>query len=150
VRQPPAPSAPLRALRTERLARAPSRRHPAPPCPSRTNPSRGTRSLDLEDARLELLTSSRPSRDGVAIAHLAARDLIARFRVDRFPADSRQPERSDLPSRGQVGGGPSCRPGGPALMGFRTSSNRLKGESDSRCSAYTPFGPEALRALHLG
>jgi len=55
------------------------------------------RPLDLEDARLELLTSSRPSRGGVAATLLAARDLIARFRVDRPPADSRQPERSDLP-----------------------------------------------------
>jgi len=41
VRQPPAPSAPLRALRTERLARAPFRRHSTSPCPSRAIPRRG-------------------------------------------------------------------------------------------------------------
>jgi len=37
VRQPPAPSLrPAGRFGTERLARAPSRRHPAPPCPSRS------------------------------------------------------------------------------------------------------------------
>jgi len=39
MRQPPAPSVrPCERLRTERLARAPSRRHPAPPCPRRPSP----------------------------------------------------------------------------------------------------------------
>jgi hypothetical protein len=42
VRQPPAPSSlPAGRVRTERLARAPSRRHPAPPCPSRPSPPEG-------------------------------------------------------------------------------------------------------------
>jgi hypothetical protein len=42
---------PCRAYRTERLARAPSRRHPAPPCPWRPSPPKGGPvPLDLEDA----------------------------------------------------------------------------------------------------
>lgn len=44
VRQPPAPSNALAGRRrTERLARAPSRRHPTPPCPWRPSPRRGDR-----------------------------------------------------------------------------------------------------------
>jgi len=41
VRQPPAPSAPSRTLRTERLACAPSRRHPAPPALHARFPRKG-------------------------------------------------------------------------------------------------------------
>src|SRR5277367_4933784 len=50
----------FRATSVERLARAPSRRHPTPPCPWPPDPPRGRRLLDLEDAVLEPLTTLTP------------------------------------------------------------------------------------------
>jgi len=67
---------------TERLARAPSRRHPAPPCPSPPSPPKGRQRLDLEDA----LTSNR-----------APVPPLARRAGDRAPCGT----RSGPPSPGR-------------------------------------------------
>jgi len=150
VRQPPAPSAPFRALKTERLARAPSRRHSAPPCPSRPAPPKGHRSLDLEDALIEPFTSTQALRPGVAATLLTARDLIARFRVDRAAAGFRQPRRCDHPSRGSGRWWALLCPGGPTLLSFRSSSNRLEGASLQAARGLYAFRTGVLRALCLG
>jgi len=150
VRQPPAPPAPFRTFWTERLARAPFRRHPAPPCPSRPCPPKGPGSLDLEDAHLEPSTSSHTSRREVAVALLAGRDLTARFRIGRSVADSRQPRRSGLPSRGSGQWWAPLLPGGPTLLGFRSSSNRLEGASFRAARGLFALRTGVLRALRLG
>jgi len=54
------PALALAGVWTERLARAPSRRHPAPPCPWRALPPKGSGPLDLEDARVEPSTTPTP------------------------------------------------------------------------------------------
>jgi hypothetical protein len=82
------------------VARAPSRRHPAPPSPSRPTPREGRQPLDLEDAHVEPSTASHPSRGEAAIEPLAELDLVARHRVDGSLADFRQPSRWTCPFAG--------------------------------------------------
>jgi hypothetical protein len=91
---------PAGRVETVRLARAPSRRHPAPPCPWRPTSREGRRTLDLEDAHVEPSTRSRPSRGALATEPLAELGLVTRRRVDRSQTDFRQPSRWTRPFAG--------------------------------------------------
>jgi len=77
ARQPPAPTHALADVRPERLARAPSRRHPAPPCPSRPDPPRGRRTLDLEDALASNRLHSPAPREAGRRAHPLRNALLS-------------------------------------------------------------------------
>jgi len=144
------PSSPLARL-AGRLARAPSRRRPAPPAsftvPSPTRRARAAgprRRFVFEPSTrpdpLRGRLAAHPSRGGPR-PPLPGGPRRPCLQGNRSGPGSREPDRWWAP----------LSPGGPSLVRFRPSSNRLAGASSRRRLACAPFGPlRTLRAIHLG
>jgi len=150
MRQPPAPSSPSRVFETERLARAPLRQHSAPSVPLASVTPEGRRPLDLEDAHVEPLTTPAPheARCRPRPSRSAALSPVAGWTEARLTFASRA--SMTCPSRGAGRWWALLLPGGPTLLGFRSSSKCLRGASSVAALGLCALRTEALQAFHLG
>jgi len=131
-------------MRPERLARAPSRRRPAPPSSLAAGTHEGCPLLDLGDAVFEPSTSSHSLRSRLATHP-------SRGEPDPpFPGRPRQHPQGVTPEWTLPLARPGrwwapLLPGGPTPLGFRPSSNRLAGSSSRRRSAHPSFWTKGPR-----
>jgi hypothetical protein len=137
---------------SERLARAPSRRHPAPPCPSRPDPSRGRRTLDLEDAlasnRLPLPPLARQGGEHIPRGMRSCPPFPGRPRCGLACARPHHPVGPTLAGIEPVVGPPVAR--GAGSLGFSSLFDPARWcERPAAFGAYA-FRTEVLRALHRG
>jgi len=138
MRQPPArPTCLVTVTLTERLARAPVRRHPAPPCPPPPDPpEEGAGRWTSKTQLLEPSTDPAPCEAGrrACSSRSTPSSPVAGWTPSRLTFATRA--GGPAPSRGAGLWWALLLPGGPTLLGFCTSSNRLAGASDHWRSAY--------------
>jgi len=152
VRQPPAPSSrPSRSVRMDGascscpLSAAPRASPSFTTGSPRRAPVAGPRRRYVEPS-----TSPTPHEAGwrPLPSRSAATPPVAGSAAARLALASRA--TGPAPSRGAGRWWAPLLPGGPTLMGFRSSSNQLERASERRRWAHTSFGPEVLRTLPLG
>jgi len=137
---------------SERLARAPSRRHPAPPCPSRPDPPKGRRTLDLEDAlasnRQPLPPLARWGGEHIPRGTCSCPPFPGRPRCGLACARPHHPVGPTLAGIEPVVGPPVAR--GAGSLGFSSLFDSARWcERPAAFGAYA-FRTEVLRALRRG